>query len=81
MLWGETIAMDSERGGTIIRPACIFHLSVNVPDSLCECVPPHFPCVTVSFCYPFNLCRPDFHYKNVFVFYYALAKNVTWQEM
>lgn len=62
MLWGETIAMDSERGGTIIRPACIILLSV--PDSLFDCVPPHFPCVTVYFCYPFDLCLPDFHYEN-----------------
>lgn len=48
---------------------------MGVPDSLRECVPPHFPCVTASFCYPFDLCLPDFHYKNVFVFYYVWTKK------
>ncbi len=80
MLWGETFATDSERGRTIIRPACIFLLSVNVPDSLCECVPPHFPCVTASFCYLFDLRLPDFH-SNVFKFYNVLAKKCNIREL
>lgn len=47
---------------------------------MCECVPPYFPSVTASFCYPFDFCLPDFHYKNVFVFCYV-AKNGTRQKM
>ncbi len=58
----------TQKGGapSLDRPV-FFSGCADVPDSLCECVPPHFPCVTVSFCYPFDLCLPDFHYKNVSV--------------
>lgn len=49
---------------------------MDAPDSLCECVVPHFPCVTVSFCYPFDLCLPGFHYNNVFLLCNEIGSNV-----
>ena len=52
--------------------------SLDRPVFFSECdssygfVPPHYP-VTASFCFSFDLRLPDFHSKNVFVFYHVVV--------